>query len=481
MRVPLTSTAVLCLALIGCLVTRSAQAQAGNPLQGYAGYTNSYFLAFANDPGFGTPTPGDPQVALSIGGANLTVNLDTGSRGLYFSTDTLTTNLPTNASSFAGEIYLNSSARIFGGIWTTTTVSFSVTDQHGNPVTATAEVPVLDVTTLSCSTNPQPGQTGIASTTFRLKADGPLVVRNPDGTSFITNCAGSVTLTAGQSVSYLEGSNNNYLAPVANFGVGFDRTGQGTAPNTNNINQGYNAFLNLSSMTNGSMVAGYVLKTNGVQLGLTETTTNFAYTKLLPTGLTNAASLNTVPDWQAPTGTIVRNGVTNAAGQIVVDIGIGHAILTLPGMTNGYLSNPALGIQLLNSQGAVGYNITADPSNLLNPQFQGETGNISLFPPLQGNFSENQPPQNGYFFNTGRNVLNAFDFLYDGLNGYVGLTTNGLVPTGPDLFFAPGYYPDPVPEPSSLWLLLGGVATLMGYGLFQAGRPSQNGEETPER
>lgn len=472
---------VLILLLSAGALIPSLHAQSDNPLTGYAGYTNSYFLNYANDPGFGTANPDDPRVSLGLGGLNLTVNLDTGSRGLYFSTDTLGTNLPTNASSFDGQIYLNSSARIFEGLWTTTDVSFAVTDQSGNATTALASIPVLDVTTLACSTNPQPGQVGGASTTFVLKADGPLLVMNPDGSTFITNCVGSVTLTGGQSVSYTAGSNMSYLAPVANFGVGFDRTGQGTTPNTNNINQSYNAFLNLSAMTNGSMVAGYILKTNGIQLGLTASTTNFAYTQLLPTGLTNTASLHTVTDWQAPMGSIVQNGQTNGPGQVVVDIGIGHAIMTLPGQTNGYLTNPALGIDLLNSGGAVGYNITTNPANLLNPQFQGNPGNVSLFPPLGGNFSENQPPQSDTFFNTGRNVLNAFNFLYDGQNGYVGLTTNGLVDTNADLSFTAAYYPAPVPEPSTWGLLLGGGILLLGYGVFQRGRPSQKGLATPSR
>ena len=86
---------------------------------------------------------------------------------------------------------------------------------------------------------------------------------------------------------------------------------------------------------------------------------------------------------------------------------------------------------------------------------------MSLFPPLGGNFTENQPPQNATFFNTGRNVLNAFDFLYDGQNGFVGLTTNGLVGTNADLSFTAAYYPNPVPEPST-WGLVGvGAASLL--------------------
>ena len=144
---------MLCLpALVVC----QAGAQSANPLDGYSGYTNSYFLPYANDPGFGTQNPGDPRVGLSIGGADLTVPLDTGSRGLYFSEGLLGDHLQTNASSFSGQIYLNSSARIFEGLWTTTQVSFSVLDQSGQTSAVTASIPVLDVTTLACSTNPQP-------------------------------------------------------------------------------------------------------------------------------------------------------------------------------------------------------------------------------------------------------------------------------------------------------------------------------------
>jgi hypothetical protein len=266
---------ILPLLLLSVVIVRPVRASE-NPFTGYTGYTNDYVLQYANDPSFGTANPGDPRVSLSIGATNLTVPLDTGSRGLYFSEGLLGDNLQTNADSFSGQIYLNSSARIFEGLWTTTAVNFSVSDQNGSATTATAQIPVLDVTTLACSTNPQPGQTGGASTTFGVANPGTIIVMNPDGSTFTTNCVGSVTLTAGQSVSYNAGSNASCLGQVSNFGVGFDRTGQGTAPNTNNINQSYNAFLNLTSMTNGSMVAGYILKTNGVQLGLTQSTTNFA-------------------------------------------------------------------------------------------------------------------------------------------------------------------------------------------------------------
>ena len=261
---------------------------------------------------------------------------------------------------------------------------------------------------------------------------------------------------------------------MENFGVGFDRTGNGTAPLSNNTNQIYNAFLNLATMRNGSMEAGYILKTNGVQLGLTETTTNFAYTQLLPTGLTNDPSLHTTPDWQAPTGQVVYNGQTNPTGQVVIDIGIGSSILTLPTMTNGNLSNPPLSINLINSGGAVGYNITTNSDNLLNPQFDKDSSNnVQLFPPLAGNYSENQSPSNNYFFNTGRDVLNGFDFLYDGQNGYVGLITNGLADGNSNVSFTSGFYPNPVPEPSTWSLVASAIGSLILLTLHRRNRKLQ--------
>jgi len=444
-----------------------------NPLDGYSGYTNSFFLPYSNDPGFGSTNPSDPTVSLSIGDFNSPFTpLDTGSRGLFFSADLLGTNLSTNDQSYAGQIYLNSSGRIYEGDWTTTTVDFSVTNQQTGLLTNTsAAIPVLDVETLSCSTNPAPGES-VASTTFSISTNAPKdgILTLTDGTN-ISYTNRMFTLLGGQSISY---SNNPVLGSVENFGVGFDRTGNGTAPLSNNTNQIYNAFLNLATMRNGSMEAGYILKTNGVQLGLTETTTNFAYTQLLPTGLTNDPSLHTTPDWQAPTGQVVYNGQTNPTGQVVIDIGIGSSILTLPTMTNGNLSNPPLSINLINSGGAVGYNITTNSDNLLNPQFDKDSSNnVQLFPPLAGNYSENQSPSNNYFFNTGRDVLNGFDFLYDGQNGYVGLITNGLADGNSNVSFTSGFYPNPVPEPSTWSLVASAIGSLILLTLHRRNRKLQ--------
>jgi hypothetical protein len=439
----------------GLLLGVALHAQTTNPLSGYTGYTNSYFLPYDNSPGFGSANPTDAAVKVSIGTLNIALNLDTGSRGLFISSDTLSNNVTTNASSFAGQIDLSSSHRVYLGDWTTTAVNFSVTNQSGIATNVTASIPILDVQTIASE--------GSGTATFSIVGTAPV-----NGNVTLTNGAllaytnRSFSLSGGQAVSY---SNNvGLLSPVSNFGVGFDLNGHGTGPVTNNENQSYNAFLNLGAMTNGSMVAGYIITPTGVQLGLTQTTTNFAYTKLQPTGFTNAPALNTAPDWQTPTGQVVYGGVTNAAGSVVLDSGIGYSFLSLPGLTNGGLSNPPLSINLINSGGAVGYKITTDSNNILNPSFNTATSNVTLSAPSGGIYSQNQSPIGDQYFNSGRNVFNAFDMLYDGQNGYVGLITNSFGATDTNVFFQSGFYASPLPEPSTYTLLglsLSGLALVM--------------------
>lgn len=417
-----------------------------DPLSGYSGFTSYYTLPYANSPNFGAnPAPLDPKIKLSFSGNTLDINLDTGSRGLYVAIDSVTGITPESAL-FTGQVYLNSSARIFSGTWHAQDVSFPLavaSDPSLGP--AYASMPVLIVDTLSCSTTPPPG-TMVASTTFTtLPASGNVTLTNGTIRAFSDH---TVTLNGGEAVSYTE--NPGILAPVANFGVGFDRTGNGTSPNDNAHNQQYNAFLNISQMAAGEMAAGFIIQQDQVQLGLTEATTGFAYTNLLPTGYTQPAP-NVSPDWQAPTGTLVYDGQEYGTGQVVVDIGINTGILTLPGQpTSGtatFSEDTALVVNLLNSGGAVSYTINGVAGNYLDPTA------VSWFAPLPGDFSENQPPMQNQFFNTGRNVINAFDFLYDGANGYAGLKPSGLAIPSANIQFTAGYYPNPVPEPGTVALI----------------------------
>lgn len=437
--------AVLCFAVVcGAPFARASS----DPLNGYTAFESYYTVPYANSPGFGeNAAPSDPKINLSFSGNTFDINLDTGSRALYVAVDSITPgSIAAETALFSGQVYLNSSARIYTGTWYQQEVSFpQAVASNVSLGSAYASMPVLIVDTLSCSTTPPPG-TSVASTTFgTLQESGTVILTNGETRAFSEH---TLTLQGGEAVSYTQ--NPGILAPVANFGVGFDRTGNGTSPNNDANNQQYNAFLNISQMTAGEMLPGFVIQKDQVQLGLTSTTTGFAYTNLLPTGYSQPAE-DIVPDWQAPTGTLLYGGQEYATGQIVVDSGINSGILTLPGQpesgTATFSTESPLVVNLLNSQGAVSYVINGVEGNYLDPT------SIAWFAPLPGNFSENQPPMQEQFFNTGRNVINAFDFLYDGLNGYAGLKPNGLSIPSADIQFTPGFYPNPIPEPSAFLLL----------------------------
>ena len=104
-------------------------------------------------------------------------------------------------------------------------------------------------------------------------------------------------------------------------------------------------------------------------------------------------------------------------------MGIPSGILTLPGKKPTSKFSGSMTVNLLNANGAVQYDIdTSDSSNLLNPT------DVAFFNPLAGTSTENLPPQSTQFFNTGRKVFAAFDYLYDAAAGLLGLkvgsTTN---------------------------------------------------------
>ena len=444
---------ILLLSALGCLpATINLHAQTTNPL-GYSGYTDFYSLDYVGGTGFGPDNSSDVQVKLNIGGiaggaTNIdsiggvtlgSIDVDTGSRGLFVSDDTLGSYGTTNANSFAGIIDLTSSKKVYTGYYTTTSVNFNVTDQNGNNTIATSETPVLDVTTL--------GSESTGSATYTSLSNAGTLNLVGGGTLDFTG--GSFTLTNGQAVSY---TNNKGLLPsVSNFGIGLFVGGDTTTgPVGNNTNQIYNALLNLAPMTNGSsnMVSGYIIEKDKIQLGLTASTTNFAYTQLQPTGLT---STNSVTDWKPSQGQIVVNGLTNGPGEVILDTGIGYAFagLTNPTGWNAGASN-SLSINLLNSAGAVGYNFNVDSNKISAPTLAGPTS------------VSNYVSASDTFYNSGRNVFNAFDMLYDAQDGYMGLITNTYGATNSNVFFQSGFYPSAVPEPSACFLFgLGALAVVI--------------------
>ena len=411
-------------------------AAGGNPLDGYAADTGRYLVPFTQPVDFTGAGSADPQVAVRIGTRRLAINLDTGSRGLYVDALQLESDIALDGP--RGYVYLNSSNRLFFGTWSTQQVTF-VDSTFTPPGSATpvarpavATVPVLVVTAVGASSVPPPGSTA-ASTTFGTtvatgtvtitdgsrRASAPIVpVQAPQPGGPL----GTVRIPGGWWARYADNirGGTSILAPVSNLGIGFDRSGLGTAPTSAALNQSYNAFLNLTEMRAGSMRAGYVITPDGVTLGLDAAQNGFAYTQLAPTGL--APGAQSPSDWQPATGTLALDGVTAPPGPIVIDMGISSSILTLPGRAQGQSFKGRLRVAFLNSAGAVTYTVdtlsgstTLDPSNQLNPS------SVESFAPLPGAYSQNTPPASGQFFNTGRALFAAFAYLYDATGGYLGL------------------------------------------------------------
>lgn len=67
------------------------------------------------------------------------------------------------------------------------------------------------------------------------------------------------------------------------------------------------------------------------------------------------------------------------------------------------------------------------------------------------------------FYNSGRNIFNAFDMVYDGQNGYLGLKRNQYGAANADVYFQAGFYP--VPEPTGACLFVLGTAFLWTVSL----------------
>lgn len=347
--------------------------------------TLSYTIPYSNtvqNPN--TNTLNDPTINVQVFGESLTTPLDTGSRGFFVTQNLLFPEsfIPVGNS---GSIFYWSSGRRFNGIWVTTNVSYSdASDSNtGENIMASATIPVLIVQSITCESGNWPNSCGVPMTKTTTKP------------------------TDEQTL---------------NMGIGFDRTGYQQVPDNDQNNQQYNPFLNLDAMKAGNMRSGYILGLKSVQLGLTtsNTTGQFAFGKLAPTGYSQVPG--SPPDWQPATGNVILtlNGevTTYPIGEAVIDIGISDMLLTLQNQpTSGQLLTGMVTVSLLGSNGTAIYTFSPAESTA-----QATSPSIINWTAAQsGVFSQNQVPFSNNFVNTGRNVLNCFDYLYDAQDGYIGL------------------------------------------------------------
>jgi hypothetical protein len=186
---------------------------------------------------------------------------------------------------------------------------------------------------------------------------------------------------------------------VGVLGVGFARK----------ENIGSNAFLEIDKMIHGSMHAGYIISANGVTLGLTaENTRGFRFIPLVRNG----------SDWQGAPGCFGfpgRAAFERLCGTILVDTGIASMIVSraaalrppdlkteIPSGTAMTIAAPAFANAALSYRFSVGDRGELTPSAI---RWSAATGNSA-------------------FVNTGRNVIRAYDYLYDAKCGRVGFRAN---------------------------------------------------------
>lgn len=451
--------ALLALTIAGFLSGPLVEAGDNNPFDGYSAYTDFYSLEYTSGSFDGSNYSSDVQIAVTIPGtphSNHTVNVDTGSRGFYIAGTQLGGNysnagyLAGLTNSYPGQIDLDSSDKVNSGYWVPMNLELHVKDKNGQPTTLISTPNILISTAIGAQSNTtafvKVDHNATTGHRIPLVGGGNVTVTDHNGTKgvFLTHNA-----TVNQQIAYADAV--GLITPGSNFGIGFflgnSTNTNGTGPVGNNTNQIYNPLLNLEKMKQGEIVAGYIVKTNAIQLGLTASDKNYGYTSLAPTGLT---STNSVPDWQPATGQAVftTNGTTtiSSTGSIVMDSGIPQAYLKAPGLTIDSIITD-MSVFLMNSGGAVKYKIDlSDTNNPLNPS-QIETG-----------------PLTDFYFNSGRNVFSAFNMLYDATNGYMGVLTNSfgamLVEDG-TIVFNPQAGGFAVPEPSTIILLLMGLPLLM--------------------
>jgi hypothetical protein len=380
---------IVALALASSLLVAHASAQTWNMYDSFKQY---YTLPYS------TSFESDPKIAVSLFGTTLDVPLDTGSRGMILTQNLLPANA-TIPAGVPGSIFYWSSGRLFSGHWVTTTLTFPTAVPHGSaPATATATVPVLIVQSITCE-------------------------KPPEGRTWPNACA---------HPGRTEPTTHDCDTHGSNFGIGIDRTGNGTEPLGNQYNQQYNPFLNLAAMRAGTMWPGFVLNLHELDIGLTaaDTGAGFAFGKLLPTGLAQVPG--SPPDWQPTVGQVALNGDLYPPGQGVVDLGVSDMLLTLPGApTTGHPADGiALSAYLLGLPGTVGYSFVTGTTTAPAPS----SVNWTPWQPVQWS----DPTLAETLVNTGRRAVAAFNYLYDGGNGFIGLQLNGRTSADKHAFLSPG-------------------------------------------
>lgn len=353
------------------------------------------------------------------------VTMDTGSVGIYLGSDYFKPpvagkNDPSYIGS-GGETLTSSGIQI-NGDWYNTQVN--IFDLGGNAL-VTATVPVLAVTSQTC-------------------------------TSYARNCS---LPSAGDTGSY-----------VKYFGVGFGQETAGQPQGTPEKNPLLNITANLSG--SGLPSPGYIITSGGVYIGLTPQNSTQIVATTPSTPVTSSSAANgfsmiklqpllspaysqwqTTPpsssncvltDWQHPVGVLdVNNQTANAS--ILFDTGVGTGYLTPPANvtvnTNSDSTFPAAQCNNNSSPSSSQCAISGTKVKVSFPGYANGTTTEAVIASFQYSVDGIQAtnplvpiglavvPNQSPYLNTTFNFFNAFNYLYDAANGFIGLQAKPTIST----------------------------------------------------
>jgi hypothetical protein len=342
---------------IACVLALAASGCGGGATTDTAGQASETFTLPLNFDAARTLSNG-LQLTVSIaGGADKTVEVDTGSRGLVVARTAIGSQASDTGQQ--GWVEYTSNGLILSGEYFLAPIRFHTT---GSTVD-TIPVRVLGVESSSCDSN------------------------------------------------YPQCTPETDISHVGLLGVGYGNVAKTSDTPTTEVNP----FLELQAMQDGTARRGYVLTRNAIRLGLTASDEASFRQVALPKSTGPAAGpAGLAGSWGAAPGcfALPDNGNQTYCGTILVDTGIGTMIVGLdpaqrpPTMQdtipNGTRIN--IGIPTFDNP-ALGYSVT--------------TGAIDNPLAPQGNPAARWA-QSGPFLNTGRHLLAGYDYLFDADAGHIG-------------------------------------------------------------
>lgn len=305
----------------------------------YSKFGGGTFLRFLNAGEGGLRE--SPHIGLSFGGRTIRATLDTGSTGIVVSASSIPDfdQLPVLGD---GKLTYTSSGRIMRGSWVTTTVT--LVGRDGEKVT-TAPMPVLGVTRIDC-------------------------------------------LDDARECTPTEGPRD-----TAMVGIGFGREKDAQAESTPDKNPVLQAA--------GVQRKGYVLTTEGIQIGLTAESTKgaFQFVKL--------AQMDDVQDWAGVPACLSLGGQTPpACGSMLLDTGVPVMFLSVPPSQAPASPLPD----------GTSVEVLLGTDSASQPLYSFTSGDASSAVAPSKIFLHVSDRR--VFVNTGVHLMNGFDYLYDADGGY---------------------------------------------------------------